>query len=672
MKKNMLSKGALPVIAALLAVAACNKEADVRTNNDAPEPNSEPVMTVPFTVTVGSGEPATRATVDADYKTLRFAEGDKLYITGTNVKGVLDITSGVGETTGATFSGHLAYSGEGSPANDLALTATLVSAQQTVGTEVSVSESGAVTVNYPTTAYCPDVATAVQKYSRLTGESTYAAKSFTLSQNTAFLNFEITFEDGTAAGTELTAVVSNGGAAIATGNVTTTTESEKVVAKFVLPVMEGTALSGAKVQMGDKEALAFGAGQTLAPKVYHVKKAHHATLFLTSPAKGQVIGSDGRNYAPDSVPEGVTKVAMIASVSGSGGLAIALADEGIMNWDTAMSRCKAKTPVFTNGTWKLPSVDEWRQMLVLYTWPVFRYASLSTAITNAGGAALQESIYWTSTESFAGHAHGFVFKNNEADNLPRQKGYINDVRACLAFSNTAIAPEPIPTPEPIPVGSVTGQFSVSDTKKVYFSKGNLQYVGTWQFAANQWECFGTDQRDDHRDLFGWGTKDNPNNVSENDSDYSWAEWGKNTITGGTTGYRTLTAEEWFYLKNHSTRSVAKIEGVYGLVLLPDVWTLPEGCSFTVLNEGYTYDLENANQYTPAQWALMEANGAVFLPFCGMRSGTNLEMVNEMPFYWSSTPDEDTRAWEFSYTGQWGIGSAPKSEGLSVRLVKDVE
>ena len=400
--------------------------------------------------------------------------------------------------------------------------------------------------------------------------------------------------------------------------------------------------------------------------------AQYTSLILVNPAKGQVIGSDGKNYAPDSVPEGVTKVAMIASVSGSGGLAIALADEGKMNWDTAMSRCKSKTPVFTNGTWKLPSVDEWRQMLDFYAWSIFSYASLSTAITNAGGAALQEPIYWTSTESFAGRAHVFVFKNNEAENLSLNKGYYYDVRACLAFSNTAIAPEPEPIPTPIPAGAVKGQFSVSDTKKVYFSKGNLQYVGTWQFAANQWERFGTDQRDNHRDLFGWGTKDNPNNVSGNDSDYSWAEWGGNTITGGTTGYRTLTSEEWFYLKNHSTRSVAKIEGVYGLVFLPDVWTLPEGCSFTVLNEGYTYDLEHANQYTPAQWALMEANGAVFLPFCGSRSGTKLEMVNEMPFYWSCTPDADTRAWEFSYTGQWGIGSAPKSEGLSVRLVKDVE
>ena len=34
-------------------------------------------------------------------------------------------------------------------------------------------------------------------------------------------------------------------------------------------------------------------------------------------------------------------------------------------------------------------------------------------------------------------------------------------------------------------GKLPGAFSVSPTKVVYFSQGNLQYVGTWQFADNQ-------------------------------------------------------------------------------------------------------------------------------------------------------------------------------------------
>ena len=61
-----------------------------------------------------------------------------------------------------------------------------------------------------------------------------------------------------------------------------------------------------------------------------VKKAASATptLNLTNPAVGQVIGSDGKNYAAGAtLPSGVDKVAMIAYVNGSNGLAIALADE---------------------------------------------------------------------------------------------------------------------------------------------------------------------------------------------------------------------------------------------------------------------------------------------------------------------------------------------------------
>ena len=74
--------------------------------------------------------------------------------------------------------------------------------------------------------------------------------------------------------------------------------------------------------------------------------------------------------------------------------------------------------------------------------------------------------------------------------------------------------------EKIPEGALSGQFSVSGSKMVYFSKGNLQYVGTWQFATNQWDYFGNSQSDDHRDLFGWGTGNNPNEISTDNSIYS--------------------------------------------------------------------------------------------------------------------------------------------------------
>ncbi len=235
---------------------------------------------IPFEATV-SGGALTRAAVDDDNQTLKFATGDKLYISGTNIKGVLDILTGTG-TVSATFSGNLTYTGSGSPASDLALTATLVSAQQSDGTEIAVNaNTGAVTLNYPTAAYCANVATAVQKYSNLTGTSTYGNRNFTLDQQTAFLNFVITFNDDTPAGATLSAVVSNGGSALCTANVTSVTESNKVVAKFVLPVAKGTTLSSATVMMDEKTVLAI-TDATLDGKVYNVNKTMVAVAEVTT------------------------------------------------------------------------------------------------------------------------------------------------------------------------------------------------------------------------------------------------------------------------------------------------------------------------------------------------------------------------------------------------------
>ena len=282
MKTRKLLWAALSMTAALM-MTACSSSDDKDTTEAPVAPSTATATkTIPYTVTVGGDEATTRATVDGNNKTLYFAEGDKLYITGTGIQGMLDITDGIGLNSGATFSGELTYSGSGSPADDLSLTATLVSAQQTVGTQVSVDAAGAVTVNYPTSAYCGTIGDAVQQYSRLTGTSTYGAKAFTLTQQTAFLNFEITFEDGTATGKTLPAKVSNGGSAVCTADVTTTTVSEKVVAKFVLPVAAGTTtLSSATVTMGGKAPIAFGASQTLAGKVYNVKKTQTPATDLS-------------------------------------------------------------------------------------------------------------------------------------------------------------------------------------------------------------------------------------------------------------------------------------------------------------------------------------------------------------------------------------------------------
>jgi hypothetical protein len=240
--------------------------------------------TIPYTVTVGGDKATTRATVDSDNKTLRFATGDKLYIWGANIKGVLDITDGVGSTDNATFSGELTYWGSGTPAANLELNAILVSAQQKDGEQIDIrdswDENGDVTVLVAIAPFCSSVSDAVQKYSELTGTSTYGARAFTLTQQTAFLNFEITI-GATYLDHEVSAEVYNDDALIQLGDVPIVTEGGVKKAKFVLPVEAGTILSNATVKFNesDSEPIPFGAdGQELKGKVYNVKMPAKFTL----------------------------------------------------------------------------------------------------------------------------------------------------------------------------------------------------------------------------------------------------------------------------------------------------------------------------------------------------------------------------------------------------------
>ena len=220
-----------------------------------------------------------------------------------------------------------------------------------------------------------------------------------------------------------------------------------------------------------------------------------------------------------------------------------------------------------------------------------------------------------------------------------------------------------------PPGSINAMFSVSSSNKVYFSQGNLQYQAstkTWRFAAQQYHIIGglnsniSSNYSGWIDLFGWGTSGwnsgavcyQPWSTSTSYSDYypggsytnnltgncANADWGVyNAIyNGGNKAglWRTLTKDEWEYVfqkrSNASSKyGHGKVNGVCGMILLPDSWTLPAGLSFTA------GDSDWVNSYTIDQWSLMEANGAVFLPAAGSRNGTSVENVG-YGLYWSAS------------------------------------
>jgi hypothetical protein len=267
----------LMALAILSAPAGCGK-IDNTPDETIPETveteTQEPVKSIPFSVTVGSSAPETRATVDADNKTLRFAAGDMLYIASdsrADLKGTLTLKAGdEGKASGATFEGTLTYTGD-APADDLEIKATLVGSSNA---GIAVTDGKVTGINYPSDAFCTSVNDAVEKYSYLTGTSTYAARSCSLSQGTAFLDFSVRLTCGVTAGNDVTATVKNGATTLSTAAVTTADVSGTVTASFVLPVAAGTVLSGAMVTINSLPAVSFGgdAAKTLSAKVYNVAR----------------------------------------------------------------------------------------------------------------------------------------------------------------------------------------------------------------------------------------------------------------------------------------------------------------------------------------------------------------------------------------------------------------
>ena len=442
---------ALSMTAALVMTACTNDDNTVET----PAAPQAEVKTIPYSVTVGQGgdAAATRATVDEDMMTLKFAAGDKLYVfDGSSVvKGVLTLKSGdEGKSSGATFEGSLSYTGD-EPAADLELNAVLVGSKSKLST---ITDDGLSAGTYPTTSYCDDVATAVEEWSWLAGTGTYGEKSFTLSQSTTFLNFEITFEDGTKSGTTLTAVVKqNSTTTFCTADVTTKTEDGKVVAKFVLPLDDGYKLDGATVTMGDKEAISFGGdNQKLLGKVYNVKRTYAAAYTMAANAvagtdEGKLICIDGHIHAYNAdaacTKSRVAKIIYIGSSTGDAtynhGLALALADESTngMAWGAAKTACTNKNTSATvkSASWMLPSRTQWETMGATSS----TYTTLLDGFSGITGASnLQSGPYWSSTEiennpddaclfdfNF-NHVGWFALSKNSDDPVPL-------VRACLAF-----------------------------------------------------------------------------------------------------------------------------------------------------------------------------------------------------------------------------------------------
>ncbi|MCR5658674.1 MAG: hypothetical protein K6G25_05060 [Bacteroidales bacterium] len=265
-----------------------------------------------------------------------------------------------------------------------------------------------------------------------------------------------------------------------------------------------------------------------------------------------------------------------------------------------------------------------------------------------------------------------------------------------------------------PIGAINGKFTINaDGDQVYFSQGNLQYIGSaaepyWKFAENQWDYLGvttgqnSNAQDVDRDLFGWGTSGwntgntcyqpwdtynsfgssyGPKGANNLTGEYANADWGVyNPISNGGNQagmWRIMTKDEWSYVFNTRTTdsgirfAKANVNDINGIILLPDDW-----------NAGY-YGLSDTNSdttsysintITASEWSSLEQHGAVFLPSAGYRFGTSVKMVGGNGYYWSSIYVNATYAYGlyFQVSGLNPQDCSNRTYGRSVRLVQAVE
>lgn len=251
-------------------------------------------------------------------------------------------------------------------------------------------------------------------------------------------------------------------------------------------------------------------------------------------------------------------------------------------------------------------------------------------------------------------------------------------------------------------GAGVGVFSVSSTQQVKFSAGNLQCIPNslnraWRFAEHQFDISDANGQisyncDNWIDLFGYGTS----GTQVGSTSYAFtpfatsgtfysgnlagtnADWGVANSSSITYGnalthrlWRTLTSEEWTYLLSRSGKkggatinNGATINGIQGLVLLPDIWSNPDGLSDFNASPNFS-----SNTYSLEQWDKMEKAGAIFLPAAGSRTGTSVDgNIGISGFYWTATNGKSVSINNYS---SLVIQTQDLSKGYSVRLVSNV-
>ena len=184
------------------------------------------------------------------------------------------------------------------------------------------------------------------------------------------------------------------------------------------------------VKMGSEVKVKANTGYKFRKVEVKKKAAAKPLANATTEDLGKVVGADGKIYATKADAEAVATgnaVAMICYVNEGHGLALALSDEGDMDWNTALTTCAAHTPAVTGATWKLASKSEMNLMINA----AGNYAALRNGFSAVGGTNMSDDHYWLSDESTADYAQYIEYYDGSTSQEFKSDSY--KVRACLEW-----------------------------------------------------------------------------------------------------------------------------------------------------------------------------------------------------------------------------------------------
>lgn len=272
------------------------------------------------------------------------------------------------------------------------------------------------------------------------------------------------------------------------------------------------------------------------------------------------------------------------------------------------------------------------------------------------------------------------------------------------------------------VNAIAHNFSVSANKRVWFARGNLQYCpnpatgpkthatrtgtasGIWRIAPNPWDVAGDGNYVNRTTSYAGWIDIFPAAASGSDADRTplkdqclaadvkpTGNCQKNNMDPGYFNaisnagntpekWYMLTQPEWTYLLSERASASSKyswgiVNGVKGMIILPDTWTIPSGLSFT---SGRSYSNAAANTYNIDAWTRMEEAGAVFLPSPGFDDsciGRGGDFDDRYFGYWTATRyDYQGYFYRVYYNGTSAttvtIDRVSFQRGYAVRLVRD--